>query len=305
MPAYNAGKYIGESIESILTQTYRDWELVVVDDESTDHTASVVKAYQKSDPRIKYFWQKNGKQGKTRNRAILESTGPYIAFMDADDTWLPDKLMSQVRLLESRQVDLVFGYAYLIENNCRTTKMTGRGHGLYRGKEAIDFFLYHDALVISTVLTTRKAIEKVNYFTEDLNIQYCEDWHIWLKLAFEGFSFYTDAKVVSCYRIHQESAAKTEKQEKLKFFFALLDLHSRYRTNVALKEEIARRAYQLVYHNTVLTRLMIQCIVKFMKDNGYLRLSGWIYQSLFLVNQKAFRKVFLFAHKKLEREVTN
>src|SRR5260221_6307510 len=96
MPAYNVGKFISQTIDSVLSQTYENWELLIVDDESSDNTSAIAKAYQLKDNRIRYFWQKNGKQGKARNKAIRESLGNYLAFMDADDIWLPDKLTRQV-----------------------------------------------------------------------------------------------------------------------------------------------------------------------------------------------------------------
>jgi len=92
MPAFNAEKFIAESIESVVAQTYPNWELVVVDDGSTDGTAKIIKRYQAAEPRIKYFYQKNARQGIAKNLGISESYGEYIAFLDADDLWLPEKL---------------------------------------------------------------------------------------------------------------------------------------------------------------------------------------------------------------------
>jgi teichuronic acid biosynthesis glycosyltransferase TuaG len=295
MPAYNAGKYIADAIESVLNQTFTNWELIIVDDESTDDTAEIVRRYQEKWPSIIYRWQKNSKQGKTRNEAIRLSQGRYLAFMDADDLWVPDKLARQVEMLTEQKADVVFGYAYLIDNGIKTLKRTGRGLGLYKDGTAVDFFLYHEALVISTVIATREAILKVECFVEDVNIQYCEDWHIWLKLALQGFSFYTDSNVVSYYRVHSESAAKTEKEANVKFLLALLDLHYKYPENPDVKDEVFKRACLLVYHTSSMRVDLVRAIGEFLRKNNYARLLVWLYVPLLKLNESLFRKFFLFS----------
>src|SRR5205809_3501840 len=100
MPAYNAGKFITESIESVIAQTYAYWELLIVDDGSTDNTKNVIQNFSEKDKKIRYFFQANGKQGKARNMALSYASGNYIAFLDADDIWLPQKLEVQVKEIE-------------------------------------------------------------------------------------------------------------------------------------------------------------------------------------------------------------
>ena len=100
MPSYNTAPYISETIQSVLNQTYQNWELIVVDDCSTDNTDQVV-AYIK-DERIKYFKnEKNSGAAISRNRALRESKGRWIAFLDSDDLWMPEKLEKQIAFMES------------------------------------------------------------------------------------------------------------------------------------------------------------------------------------------------------------
>src|SRR5262249_23306047 len=99
MPAYNAGKYIADSIQSVLAQTYSDWELIVVDDGSADNTASIVQQFVTRDSRINYFFQENGRLGKARNTGIKEARGALIAFLDSDDLWLETKLELQLQAM--------------------------------------------------------------------------------------------------------------------------------------------------------------------------------------------------------------
>lgn len=98
MPSWNTGRFIGESIQSVLNQTYRNWELIIVDDCSTDHTDEVVASFQ--DERIRYFHNEhNSGAALTRNYALREARGEWIAFLDSDDLWAPEKLEHQIKFM--------------------------------------------------------------------------------------------------------------------------------------------------------------------------------------------------------------
>lgn len=98
MPSWNTAKYIGDSIQSVIDQTYQNWELIIVDDCSTDNTDDVVASF--NDSRIKYFKNsKNSGAALTRNRALREAVGEWIAFLDSDDLWKPEKLEKQVSFM--------------------------------------------------------------------------------------------------------------------------------------------------------------------------------------------------------------
>lgn len=104
MPTYNCGKFIGESIESVQKQTYSQWELIIVDDCSADDTTSIVQKYKTTDKRIKYHkLEKNSGPAVARTKAMELANGNYMAFLDSDDLWVPDKLERQVKFMESHQ----------------------------------------------------------------------------------------------------------------------------------------------------------------------------------------------------------
>lgn len=103
MPAYNCEKFIAKSIESVQHQTYPDWELLIVDDRSTDGTAALVAGYAARDPRVRLLSQKeNGGAAAARNRAIDEAKGEYLAFLDSDDIWYPEKLEKQLAFMREK-----------------------------------------------------------------------------------------------------------------------------------------------------------------------------------------------------------
>lgn len=113
MPSYNTAKFISETIESVLAQTYTNWELIIVDDCSTDDTDAVVRPYL-ADDRIRYIKnEKNSGAAVSRNRALREAKGKWIAFLDSDDLWLPEKLEKQIAFME--QNNCRFSYTNYIE----------------------------------------------------------------------------------------------------------------------------------------------------------------------------------------------
>ena len=107
MPSWNTENYIAESIQSVIDQTYKNWELIIVDDCSTDNTDEVVRAF--NDQRIKYLKnEKNSGAALTRNRALKEARGEWIAFLDSDDLWVPEKLEHQINFMKKKGCNLSF-----------------------------------------------------------------------------------------------------------------------------------------------------------------------------------------------------
>lgn len=119
MPAYNAEKYISESIESVLAQTYKNWELIIVDDCSQDGTIQIVNDYMRKDSRIKIIMLvTNSGAAVARNTAIENAKGRYIAFLDSDDLWKKEKLQKQLDFMQKGQYAFTFtSYQYLKQTN--------------------------------------------------------------------------------------------------------------------------------------------------------------------------------------------
>jgi len=111
IPAYNCERYIKETIESVLSQTYKDIELIIIDDGSTDRTGEIVRSFES---KVEYIRQsKNTGPSAARNRGIEKAKGEYIAFLDGDDVWMPTKIEEQIKLLESnKDIALVYSNGY-------------------------------------------------------------------------------------------------------------------------------------------------------------------------------------------------
>ncbi len=209
MPVYNGQRFIGEAIQSVLSQTYADFELIIVDDGSTDTTKPVVENFLTLDPRIRYFYQENGKQGKARNKGMENSRGDLIAFLDADDVWLPDFLEQQLFYINTCGSDMVFSLVGFIDEE--STILEGRTDLIQRdfhGISGIKALLQGNCIPILTVLARRLAIIKAGTFSESAVLQYGEDYRLWLNMLKTGSTLSCNYKVLAYYRRHAAQSSK-------------------------------------------------------------------------------------------------
>lgn len=205
IPAYNQGHYLGEAVRSVLDQTYQDFEIIIVDDGSTDNTADVAKSF--SDPRVRYFHQKNGGLSAARNTGIRNATGEYITYLDSDDLFLPEKFSLLVTKLESEpELGFVAGQAILIDEN-------GQSLDLIFDKQIPRDpaqLLLHNPLHVGSVMVRREWQARVGFFDETLRSY--EDWDMWLRLARAGCKMGWVDQPVSLYRFHQAQMTRDGQQ---------------------------------------------------------------------------------------------
>ncbi|MBK9242356.1 MAG: glycosyltransferase [Acidobacteria bacterium] len=177
---FNAAGFIETTLASALRQTFGDFELVVIDDGSSDGTVEVVARLMAADARIRLIRQMNRGPSATRNRAILESRGELIAFLDHDDLWLPDKLARQVALIDARpEVGVVSCYSAVIDarHRCLGWRLGGDANGNV-ADEMIEWDMVSGG---SVALMRREALEQVGHLDETLRFR--EDWDLWIRLA--------------------------------------------------------------------------------------------------------------------------
>jgi len=212
MPAYNAAAHISESIESVLQQTYGQWELIIINDGSTDNTAAIIKQYGIKEPRIVYTEQLNGKQGKARNTGIKIAKGTLIAFIDADDIWMPHKLQEQLAFMEQMKADVVFSDTILIDEQGITQRETwGVQDQLYKGEEGLLAFIKENKAPLLTVLAKKESIIAVNGFSEAADRQYVEDYDLWLRMLQHNTVFAGSSDRLAAYRLHANMSVERKK----------------------------------------------------------------------------------------------
>lgn len=252
MPAYNASEFIQKSIDSVLAQIFKDWELLIIDDGSTDNTSTIIEQNVLKDSRIKGFFQENGKQGKARNLGLKIAAGEYIAFLDADDIWMPEKLKIQFEEIDHSNADLVFSDSFVIsdtETTERNIKLNTL-NAIFNGRDALDTFLYKNRIPILTVLAKKSKIMEVKGFSEKPSIQNAEDYHLWLKLLINNSVFYGSDKTLAAYRVHECSITQGDKlaiKQKIEVLYDLIQNYPDLKDKilVALKRELRNRAREL------------------------------------------------------------
>lgn len=207
LPLYNCEEYIGHTIESVLGQDYTNWELIVMDDASTDNSLKEVFKYSETDSRIKvYSSVVNKGVAATRNAAIKYATGRYMAFIDADDLWAKNKLSSQIHFMKEHD-------AGLSHTSC--AYLTSDGHirerGLVNVDECVDMkrYMKTSQICMSTVMIDRDKIKKI-CFPNDREL--CEDARLWMDYLREGHKFYGLNEILSLYRVRPNQLSRHKPQ---------------------------------------------------------------------------------------------
>jgi len=181
IPTYNRAHLVGRAIRSVLNQTYQDFEIIVVDDGSTDNTEEVVKGF--NDDRIRYIRHDENRGGAAaRNTGIKAAQGEYIAFLDSDDEWLPEKLERQVKAFEKSdsRVGVIYTGSIAVSQNGEAT--TDYKAPKLRGSILRELLISNQIIGGgSNVMVKRELLKKLGGFDEALPS--CQDWDLWLRLA--------------------------------------------------------------------------------------------------------------------------
>ncbi len=174
LPTYNRAKFLPRCLDTVFAQTYENWELIIIDDGSTDNTASVVEMY--GDARVRYIYQQNQGVSAARNTGIARSRGEYIALLDSDDEWLPKKLLIQLRYMQENGFEI-----------CQTNETwyrKGRPVNQPEKYAKPEGWFFEASLRMclispSCVVFTRKVWEQIGPF--DVHMPACEDYDMWLR----------------------------------------------------------------------------------------------------------------------------
>ncbi|CAH6796935.1 putative teichuronic acid biosynthesis glycosyltransferase TuaG [Vibrio chagasii] len=211
-PSYNSMPYILKTYQSILNQTYENWEWVVTDDCSSDGTFEALLDLSVKDSRVKVFSnQENSGAAVSRNRSISESTGDFLAFIDSDDEWLPNKLETQIKFMESNNINFSFTAYELIDKD-------GRKLGQSVDTVASNTISYEDMLRkkstigCSTVMLRRSAFDDLAMPL----LRTGQDYALWLKLLKTGHAAYSITQILTNYRILPDSISRNKFKKSLR-----------------------------------------------------------------------------------------
>lgn len=212
IPLYNAEQYIVETLNSVLSQTYTNWECIIIDDGSTDHSADIVLEYIKKDNRFYYFKQENGGPSKARNYGLSVAKGEYIQFLDADDVLLPERFAILIPEYAKVGANFIL-YSNLEVGNSRNIYNTQKfgqnislGHDIYF-KDMYAHFLKDFLFIPGCVLFPAELIKNIQW---DTTINHSEDWEFYLHVlcSNKSASFKYVPQVLFYYRNTEASLSK-------------------------------------------------------------------------------------------------
>ncbi|MCS7208439.1 MAG: glycosyltransferase [Fimbriimonadales bacterium] len=199
IPSYNHAQFLPATLESVFQQTFTDYEIVVVDDGSTDNSVAILQSYG---ARVRLFVQPNRGTYPTLNRCIAESQGEYLAILNSDDLWMPTKLEKQLALLEANsKVGLVHTGGRFIDAHGQVLSRNPLGFEWPRTPtgNVIELLVRCNQIIISSVLARRECFERLGGFREDLYGS--GDWEMWFRVALEYDIGYID-EPLTMYRVH-------------------------------------------------------------------------------------------------------
>ncbi len=208
-PAYNCEKYIVETIDSVLAQTYIDWEMLIIDDCSTDDTVKIIKTY--NDKRIKYYKTQNniGAFG-ARNIGIEKAVGDFICFLDSDDIWTKDKLQKQLKFMKNNRCDVsTHGYDYINETGNKI-----KGTVVPLKQFTLQSYMGNTCINIDTVMLNTKSIDKI-YFKD---IKKREDAMYWIDVLGHGHIIMGMDDIMASYRLHRGQISGNKIEMALRTF---------------------------------------------------------------------------------------
>lgn len=249
IPCFNSEKHIAETLQSVLSQTFEDFEIILVNDGSTDMTEEIIKTF--SDPRIKYYYQKNMGLSKTRNKQLGLSSGDFIAFLDHDDIWLPTKLEKQIQLFENQpKVGLVY---------CDTIFFNDKGDvkRLYSNRvpprgNVFRQILKNYFLAMPSVVIRKQALESQQQWFDE-NFSMSEEYDLFIRIAHDWDFDYVNEPLAK-WRMHSTSLTFSKRELvsreteliMAKFIKIYPNFESKYKSELVAMKAFTQYQYALL-----------------------------------------------------------
>ena len=205
VPTYNRDSFLERTILSVQNQTINDWELLIIDDGSTDKTREIVENFIKKDKRIKYFYQENsGGPASPKNIGLANATGKYVAFLDSDDEWFPQKLEKQIKIFESsnnKELGIVTCFLYIKED--KTEKVISKCNTFYRGNVTEKLVKSNFPITSSCIMTKLSILKEAGNFDNEFKVS--DDWDMWLRISELGYQFDFVPEYLLNYFVHDKN----------------------------------------------------------------------------------------------------
>ncbi len=246
IPTYNCSAYLSEAINGVLAQSFQDFEIIIIDDGSTDSTQTLVKSFQEKYPaRISYLRQENQGVAIARNTGIEHAIGEYIALLDADDYWTPNHLEEEIKLISAdRSIGLVHANITRIDGDGMIIDIPFRDQRYLNGFIFEHLFVRRAHISCSTVLFRKTCIKKCGLFDPYLSRLGCEDRDYWLRIA-KDFKVVYIPKELTFYRVLSNSLSRQHD----KMIKARLYIIDKYIPANSLNQALRKKALAKVYRD--------------------------------------------------------
>ena len=204
MNCFNCSKYLEEAIDSVYAQTYKNWEIIFWDNASTDNSAEIARKY---DDKLRYFSSdKTVPLGHARNFALGKARGEYIAFLDCDDVWLPNKLEMEIEIFDTkRDVMLVYSNCYIVDSDGNTIKTAFESQKPARGRIFNELLSRYNFIALLTVVIKKEVLDEIGLFRDDYKI--AADYDLFLKIAYLHPIDYVELPLAK-YRVHEDNFSR-------------------------------------------------------------------------------------------------
>jgi len=299
IPTYNREKFLSKAIKSILTQTFKDFELIIVDDGSIDNTREIVNGFIKQDRRIRYIYRKNsGGTSVPRNEGIKQANGNYIAFLDSDDQWLPEKLEKQITFFKNSK-DKKLGFlgcgALAVKENTESIIAEYKLPNSFRGNVFFKLLKNNFILSPSGIIISKKILDMVGML--DKKFKMVTDWDLYIRIL-KKYNFDFIKEPLFKYYVHEKNITKTlDRREMIEDAVNLFEKHkndySFYFPNLYAEN---LRYFANFYCKTGFMKLGRKYFVKAIREN-WKDYKSYLYFILSFIGSKFYR--FCFKVKKI------
>lgn len=271
IPIYNRAQYLPDAVNSVLNQSYKDFEIIIVDDGSTDNTKEVAKkCIQQYPGKISYFYQKNYGPSAARNKGIKESKSNYIAFLDSDDEWLPNFLQKSMGVIQAGKYQWVDAAGYRVELNEKEEEINRETFHMESLDNYENLFL---ALLkknvigeTSKIVIRKDYLEKVGYFNEEFKL--AVDWELWIRLVKHGFKIYRILEPLFIYKVRKGSLVRSNINKYVLFHYMIISRYynEAFTLDPSFREFYAEKlwnfARSIFYTEKKDYSLMLKCLLK-------------------------------------------
>jgi len=316
IPNYNYGAFIEDAIKSVLNQTFKDFELIIVDDCSTDNSVEIIKSF--TDQRIKFIKnEKNIGRIKNINKVLSLAAGEFITLLPSDTFLTPNSIEERVKILEKdKEIGLVFSAVNIIDQNKKIIEVYRYSvrNLIQTGREAFETLIMGNYIITSSVMVRKTCYERLGFFDEEIAPR-ARDWEMWLRIALNNYKIAFIAKPLVFERIHDKNITNYFEKENLigmgdceiiKGIFYKLPKTKYYKEleNKAIKSlskrMIAKSAFNLIKGDAKLAR---KNLLFALTINNNLFFSP-IFLSLFLLTLTGkLAKIFAFLPKSFLRKL--